>query len=190
MGMVFDMRVITGTARGKKLITVPGNDLVRPTSEKVKESIFSSIQFDIEGRRILDLFAGSGQLGIEALSRGAEKATFVDLSDVSLSVVRKNLEGTGFEDRAEIKKSDYKSFLAGTLGTFDICFLDPPYNKGLLADALLKTVRVMSDYGIIICEHPREEKMPEEVADFRIYREYKFGKITVTVYKKGENAND
>lgn len=180
------MRVITGTARGKRLITVPGNDLVRPTSEKVKESIFSSIQFDIEGRRILDLFAGSGQLGIEALSRGAISATFVDNSDVSLSVVRKNLEGTDFKDKADICKSDYKSFLSRKPGVFDIAFLDPPYNKGILADALSCVAPVMSDYGIIICEHPREEKMPETVLDFGIYREYKFGKITVTVYKKGE----
>ena len=180
------MRVITGTARGKRLITVPGNDLVRPTSEKVKESIFSSIQFDIEGRRILDLFAGSGQLGIEALSRGVISACFVDNSDVSLSVVRKNLSGTDFENRADIRKSDYKSFLAGKPGVFDIAFLDPPYNKGILADALISVAPVMSDYGIIICEHPKEEKMPETARDFKIYREYKFGKITVTVYKKGE----
>ena len=185
--MVFFMRVITGTARGKRLVTVPGNDLVRPTSEKVKESVFSSIQFDIEGRRILDLFAGSGQLGIEALSRGAESAAFVDNSDVSLSVVRKNLQGTDFEDKARIFKSDYKSFLSDRSREFDIAFLDPPYNKGILGDALLSVAPAMSDYGIIICEHPKEEKMPEIVLDFKIYREYKFGKITVTVYKKGDS---
>ena len=184
------MRVITGTARGKRLITVPGNDLVRPTSEKVKESVFSSIQFDIEGRRILDLFAGSGQMGIEALSRGAQSAAFVDISDVSLSVVKKNLSGTGFEAKARLYKSDYKSFIAGKPGVFDIAFLDPPYNKGILADALCAVCDVMSDYGIIICEHPKEEKMPQTVCDFEIYREYKFGKIFVTVYKKGAKAND
>ncbi|MCQ2450531.1 MAG: 16S rRNA (guanine(966)-N(2))-methyltransferase RsmD [Clostridia bacterium] len=183
------MRVITGLARGKRLITVPGNDLVRPTSEKVKESIFSSIQFDIEGRRILDLFAGSGQMGIEALSRGAESAVFVDSSDVSLGVVRQNLSGTVFEDKAKIVKSDYKTFLSRE-NVFDIAFLDPPYNKGILKEALPLVCKVMSDYGIIICEHESEEIMPKAVGDFAIYREYKFGKIKVTVYKKGEMAND
>lgn len=183
------MRVITGSARGKRLITVPGNDLVRPTSEKVKESVFSSIQFDIEGRRILDLFAGSGQLGIEALSRGALKATFVDASDVSLSVVKQNLKGTDFESDAIIVKSDYKSFLAKTKEVFDIAFLDPPYSKGFLEEALPIVCEKMSDFGIIICEHPREEKLPLNVCDFSVYREYNFGKIAVSVYKKGGNGN-
>ena len=184
------MRVITGLARGKRLKTVSGNDLVRPTSEKVKEAVFSSIQFDIEGRNILDLFAGSGQMGIEALSRGASSATFVDNSDISLSVVRENLSGTVFEKQAKTVKSDYKPFLARQTEKFDIAFLDPPYNKGILKEALPLTVNVMSDYGIIVCEHPKEEILEETVGEYRIYREYKFGKITVTVYKKGEIADD
>ncbi len=182
------MRVITGSARGKRLITVPGNDLVRPTSEKVKEAIFSSIQFDIEGRRVLDLFAGSGQMGIEALSRGAENAVFVDNSEASLSVVRQNLKGTDFESKAQIIKSDYKSFLFKTSAVFDIAFLDPPYNKGILEAATQEVSEKMSDYGIIICEHPSEEKLKTHVGNFSVYREYKFGKITVTVYKKGEGS--
>ena len=100
------MRVITGTARGIRLGTVPGNDIVRPTPEKIKEAIFSSIQFDIEGRRILDLFAGCGQLGIEALSRGAQSAVFVDVSDISLGVVKQNLEATRLGDNAAVIRSD------------------------------------------------------------------------------------
>lgn len=184
------MRVITGLARGKRLKTVPGNDLVRPTSEKVKEAVFSSIQFDIEGRNVLDLFAGSGQMGIEALSRGALSTTFVDSSDISLSVVKENLSGTVFEKQAKIVKSDFKSFLARQNEKFDIAFLDPPYSKGFLQEALPLTAKIMSDYGIIICEHPKEEVLEETVEDFRIYRKYKFGKISVTVYRKGEKAND
>ncbi len=179
------MRVITGSARGKRLKTVPGNDLVRPTSEKVKEALFSAIQFDIEGRRILDLFAGSGQLGIEALSRGALSCTFVDASDISLAVVRENLKGTDFEDKATVIKSDYQSFLARTKDTFDIVFLDPPYNTGILEKATQGIADKMSDYGIIICEHPIELALSENVGDFSVFREYKFGKIKMTVYKKG-----
>lgn len=179
------MRIITGTARGKRLITVEGTDLVRPTPEKVKEAIFSSIQFDIEGRRILDLFAGCGQLGIEALSRGAESAVFVDSSDVSINTVKKNLVGTDFEDRARLVRSDYQAFLTRCNEQFDIAFLDPPYRAGFLERALMDVSSYMSDYGIIICEHPSDVELPEAACGFNIYREYKFGKILVTVYKKG-----
>lgn len=178
------MRVITGSARGKRLTTVPGNELVRPTPEKIKEAIFSSIQFDIEGRRVLDLFAGCGQLGIEALSRGAKSATFVDSSEVSLGVVRKNLENTPFENSAKLQKSDYAAFAARTSETFDIAFLDPPYNAGILENALSLTCNIMSDYGIIICEHPDHVSLPETIKDFKTYKNYKYGKIVVTVYKK------
>lgn len=179
------MRIITGSARGKRLVTVEGTDLVRPTPEKVKEAIFSSIQFDIEGRRILDLFAGCGQLGIEALSRGAESAVFVDSSDISINTVKTNLSGTDFEHKAQLVRSDYQAFLARCNQQFDIAFLDPPYNAGFLEKALEDVCTLMSDYGIIICEHPTDIKMPETVKDFSVYREYKFGKIIVSVYKKG-----
>lgn len=184
------MRVITGSARGKRLVTVPGNDLVRPTTEKTKEAVFSSIQFDIEGRRILDLFAGSGQMGIEALSRGALRATFVDNSDVSLSVVKTNLKGTDFEEDATLIKSDFKSFLARTGDTFDIAFLDPPYGTGILKEALPLVCKKMSNFGIIVCEHPKEEVLPDEVDRFAVHKIYKFGKIYVTVYKKAGNADE
>ncbi|MBQ6714157.1 MAG: 16S rRNA (guanine(966)-N(2))-methyltransferase RsmD [Clostridia bacterium] len=179
------MRVITGTARGRRLNTVPGNDIVRPTPEKIKEGIFSSIQFDIEGRRILDLFAGCGQLGIEALSRGAESAVFIDASDVSISVIKENLEATRLSDKADVIRSDYLSFLSRTSDTFDIAFLDPPYRAGLLENALNSVTKVMSDYGIIICEHPSDIDLPANVNSFSVAKEYRYGSIVVTVYKKG-----
>lgn len=105
------MRIITGTARGRRLVAPEGRD-VRPTPERVKEGIFSALQFDIEGRRVLDLFAGSGQLGLEALSRGAESCTFVDASDASLNLVRKNLESTDLSEKAKVVRSDYAAFAA------------------------------------------------------------------------------
>ncbi|MBP3705767.1 MAG: 16S rRNA (guanine(966)-N(2))-methyltransferase RsmD [Clostridia bacterium] len=178
------MRIITGTARGKRLITVAGGDLVRPTPEKVKEAIFSSIQFDIEGRRILDLFAGCGQLGIEALSRKAESAVFVDASDISINTVRKNLNGTDFEAKAKLVRADYSAFLTRCTDKFDIAFLDPPYNAGILQKALADVAEHMSDFGIIICEHPKDVTLDDTVKDFALYREYRFGKIIVSVYKK------
>ncbi len=181
------MRVITGTARGTRLTTVAGNDIVRPTPEKIKEAVFSAIQFDIEGRRILDLFAGCGQLGIEALSRGAESAVFVDISDASLSTVKKNLTATHLTDCAETVKSDYETFLARCNDVFDIAFLDPPYRAGLLDKALNLVTGVMSDYGIIICEHPADITLPSSVDGFTVTKDYRFGNIIVTVYKKGGN---
>lgn len=184
------MRVITGVARGRRLLTVPGNELVRPTSEKVKEALFSSIQFDIEGRRVLDLFAGCGQLGIEALSRGAATATFVDSSDVSLNVVKKNLDSVGLSDNAIVMRSDYSTFLMHCNEIFDFAFLDPPYNSGILLDALEKTVGKMSDYGKIFCEHPSNCSLPESVGDFKVFKAYKYGKISLTVYAKKEALDE
>lgn len=178
------MRVITGTARGKRLVTVSGNDIVRPTGEKVKEALFSSIQFDIEGRRVLDLFAGCGQLGIEALSRGAQYAVFVDCNDASLNAVKQNLKNTALEDLAEVHKSDYATFALRTSTKFDIAFLDPPYKAGLMEDAIQKTVPLMSDFGKIFCEHPSELKLPESVNGFSVCKIYKYGKTLITVYKK------
>lgn len=178
------MRVITGSAKGRNLATVSGTDVVRPTSQKVKEAIFSAIQFDLEGRRILDLFAGSGQLGIEAISRGALSAVFVDVSKESIEVINSNLKATNLLGQASVIKSDYKSFLKSSNEKFDIAFLDPPYSKGLLNDALKLTTSVMSDYGIIVCEHPPQVVLPDNEGGFFISRTYKYGKIALTVYRK------
>ncbi|MDD4700064.1 MAG: 16S rRNA (guanine(966)-N(2))-methyltransferase RsmD [Oscillospiraceae bacterium] len=177
------MRVITGSARGKHLETLTGV-AVRPTSELVKEAIFSIIQFDIEGRRFLDLFAGSGQIGIEALSRGAESATFIDAATESLDIVRRNLKSTGLEKQAVVFKSDYSSYLTNCKSKYDIAFIDPPYAEGKLIDALQKTAPIMSDYGIIICEHPHTTDMPQDVGEFPIKKQYRYGKIMISLYTK------
>ena len=178
------MRVITGIARGKRLAAPDGND-VRPTSDKVKEALFSALQFDIEGRRILDLFAGSGQLGIEALSRGAESCVFVDNSRASINLVKKNLEITSLSDKAKIVQSDFSSFAAMSRDTFDIVFLDPPYAGGMLTDAIKAVLPLMSDYGMIVCEYPPEVNIPEEIGGFSIHKTYRYGKINAAVYRKG-----
>ena len=168
------MRVITGIAKGMRLETLEGLD-VRPTSEKTKEAIFSAIHFDIEGRRVLDLFAGSGQLGIEALSRGALKATFTDASQSSIDVGKRNVKKTGFEKQAVICRTDYASFLKNTKEVFDIAFIDPPYNEGLASSALELTAKIMSDYGIIVVEHSPMAELPDEVNGFTVYRKYNYG---------------
>ena len=177
------MRVITGKARGRKLVTPAGDD-VRPTGDRVKEALFSILQFELEGRQVLDLFAGSGQLGIEALSRGAAHCTFVDASRVSLSAVQKNLDATGFSANATVLCADALAFLDRTRAGFDIALLDPPYGKGLLQKALQKLPNAMRDGGVIICEAPREETLPEEIGAFRLFRRYPYGKTALTVYRR------
>lgn len=180
------MRVIAGIAGGRKISSLPGLD-VRPTAEKVKEAIFSSIQFDLEGRRFLDLFAGCGQMGIEALSRGAKSATFVDNSAVHLKTVKENLAVTGLQFNAKVICADFASFLSTCSDTFDIAFLDPPYYEGLITDALLETCQVMSAFGKILCEHPKEISLPDTVNDFYCYKEYNYGKIVISAYRRKEH---
>ncbi|HOA34099.1 MAG TPA: 16S rRNA (guanine(966)-N(2))-methyltransferase RsmD [Clostridiales bacterium] len=176
------MRVITGIAKGRRLFTLEGND-VRPTSEKVKEAIFSIIQFEIEGRRVLDLFAGSGQLGIEALSRGAESAVFVDSSRAAVDVIKKNLEVSGLYDKAVVKNTNALTFLETYDSFFDIAFVDPPYSQGLAAAALERLPMCMSESGIIICETRFNEELPTDLGSLKLYRTYKYSKTSVSVYR-------
>lgn len=175
------MRVITGSARGRKLVTLEGEE-VRPTTDKVKESLFNIIQFDVEGSLFLDLFAGSGQIGIEALSRGARGAVFVDKSKKSLDVVRENLKNTKFEKLASVVLSDSISFLKTRNEKYDIAFLDPPYATGLLQSALEQIPGVMKENGIIICELPKGEDLPETVGDFCKNRTYVYSKTVLVTY--------
>lgn len=176
------MRVITGSARGRNLITLEGED-VRPTTDRVKEALFSIIQFEIEGRKILDLFAGSGQLGIEALSRGAEKAVFVDSSKKSLEVTKKNLENTKLIEKAVLLNRESISYLRTASETFDIVFLDPPYKTGLLQSALGEIEKVVNPGGVVICEAPKDEELPEGIGSHFQSKKYNYGKISLTVYR-------
>ena len=176
------MRVITGSARGRRLKTLDG-DSVRPTTDKVKESIFNIIQFDIEGRRILDMFCGCGQLGIEALSRGAVSAVFVDISRASISVTEENLQSTGFRNISKTVLANSFEYLDRTSEIFDVAFLDPPYRAGIMADAIERVRLHIADGGIIVCETSVEEILPERIEGFSSKR-YKYGKIALTVYRK------
>ena len=177
------MRVISGRLRGKRLEMLKV-DAVRPTTDKVKESIFNVIQFDVMGASFLDLFAGSGQIGIEALSRGTQKVTFVDESKRAIDVVRRNLASTKLLERAEVVQNEAISFLRQTRERFDIAFLDPPYKTGILQKALDLVADVMSERGIIICEHSAEEILPTNIKKFSVSKSYKYGKIMLTVYRR------
>lgn len=181
------MRVITGLARGRVLKTLEGED-VRPTTDRVKEAIFSIIQFELEGRQVLDMFAGSGQLGIEALSRGAAYATFTDMSKDAVDIIKQNLLATGLHRNSAVLQDDAVTFLKNSKKKFDIIFMDPPYSKGILQNALPYAVNAVNDGGVVICEHPHGEEMPQDVGRFSIYREYKYGKVALTVYRIREEA--
>jgi 16S rRNA (guanine(966)-N(2))-methyltransferase RsmD len=176
------MRVITGSARGRRLQTLEGND-VRPTTDKVKEAVFSAVQFDIEGSNVLDLFSGSGQLGIEALSRGALKCTFVDASQKSVKVTNENIRVCGFEGMSSVLNTDSLGYLRTCRFEFDIAFLDPPYKKGILEEALPLLEKHMSPRGIAVCEHETGLVLPEEIGRMKKHKTYKYGKIEVTIYR-------
>ena len=175
------MRVITGSARGRKLETLDGLD-VRPTTEIVKEAVFSIIHFRLPGAKVADIFAGSGQMGIEALSRGASRAVFVDQSRASLQVVRKNLQTTGLGGNAEVVMDGAESFLTRTKEKFDFIFLDPPYNKGYGEKLLPLLGRALAEEGIILFEHAKEEPLPDEAGGLVKLKDYRYGKTFVTSY--------
>ena len=178
------MRVITGSARGMSLKTLEG-DNVRPTTDKVKEAVFSIIQFELEGRRILDLFAGSGQLGIEALSRGAESAVFVDADKNAVRIVQDNLAKTKLDYKATVAQTDSLAFLSMTDRVFDIAFLDPPFSTGLLEKALAKVEPHIAEGGLVVCEHPFADELPDTQGGLEKQKTYKYSKTAVTVYRKG-----
>lgn len=176
------MRVITGIARGRRLETLPG-DATRPTGEKVKESLFSAIQFDIEGRRVLDLFAGSGQLGIEALSRGASGCVFVDKNTEAVKIIRQNLLHTGLAEKSQVLGTDAMTYLTRPGDRFDLVFLDPPYASDLLLPILDKVVPLVNDGGILVCETDAETVLPERLDRFSVAKTYRFGHTLVWLYR-------
>ena len=183
------MRIISGSKRGKKLTALEGMQ-VRPTTDRVKEALFDILQFSVEGSRFLDLFAGSGQVGLEALSRGAAEAVFVDSFRDSIRVVEKNLTATGFSDRARVVQADFAAFLLRERQPFTIAFLDPPYETGLLQQALPLAAELMTPLGVIFCEHPSREILPEEAGEFRKSKEYRYGKIFLTAYRRPQGDED
>lgn len=180
------MRIITGTARGRCLKELTGTD-TRPTTARVKEAMFNIVQFDIAGRKILDLFGGTGQLGIECLSRGAASAVFVDMRKDAAALIRENLALTGFEGQGKVVQGDYLSYLTSCGEQFDLVFLDPPYGSGLLEKALeaVSRIDILSEHGIIICECAATQVLPPLEAPYALHREYRYGKIKLTTYRRG-----
>lgn len=181
------MRVITGKARGVALKT-PDGMLTRPTADRVKEALFSIIQFDIPGAKILDLFGGTGQLGIEALSRGAASAVFVDEREDACKLIKENLRRTKLEQNARVVRSDYLAFLNSCREKFDIIFLDPPYAEVFLENSLkrITEIDILQSGGIIVLERPLGKELSLDFSGFSRSKDYKYGKTLLTLYRKDD----
>ena len=179
------MRVITGTARGVQLKTPDGMQ-TRPTADRVKEALFSIIHFDVPGAKVLDLFGGTGQLGIEALSRGASSAVFVDSREDACKIIRENLKRTKMEAQGKVVRCDYLEYLRRCGERFDIIILDPPYAEVFLENALkcITEIDILQTGGIIVTERPLEKELPFEFEGFTRSRDYKYGKTLLTLYRK------
>ena len=183
------MRVITGTARGTRL-EAPEGQQTRPTSDMAKEAVFSILHFELAGAAVLDLFAGSGQLGIEALSRGAKSCVFVDHSRAAQEVIRRNLAAAKLTPLGRVAAMDASSFLAGCRDRFDIALLDPPYDGGQLETALAGVAALMNDGGVIVCETDRRAEPPAMVGTFCIQTAYRYGRTKITTYRKRQEEDD
>ena len=179
------MRVISGKARGVSLKTPDGLQ-TRPTADRVKEALFSILHFDLPGKRVLDLFGGTGQLGIEAISRGASSAVFVDAGDAACKLIRENLKRAHMEQEGSVIRADYLKYLETCRDRFDIVFLDPPYAEVFLENALKKIteIDILQTGGIIVAERPLGKEIPGDFPGFTRSKDYKYGKTLLTLYYK------
>ncbi len=179
------MRVITGTARGVQLKT-PEGMVTRPTTDRVKEAMFSIIHFELPGADVLDLFGGTGQLGIEAISRGARSAVFVDAGEPACRLIKENLKRAKMEQQGKVVRSDYLDYLRRCREKFDIILLDPPYAEVFLENALncITEIDILRQNGIIVAERPVGKELPWEFSGFERSKDYKYGKTLLTIYRK------
>jgi 16S rRNA (guanine(966)-N(2))-methyltransferase RsmD len=182
------MRIISGAVRGRRLCKPSGFD-IRPTADMVKEAMFDILQFDMEGRRVLDLFAGTGQLGLEALSRGAGRVVFVDSDPRAVRLIRENIARCGFDGSAEVHARDALRYLGGC-EPFDVVIADPPYDSPLAAEALRKIIGFdkLNINGIIICETKADWVPPDIPPPYFLHKTYKYGKTKITRINRGGGA--
>jgi 16S rRNA (guanine966-N2)-methyltransferase len=182
------MRVISGSARGRTLKAVPGIS-TRPTTDKVKEAIFSMIGPYFEGGLVLDLFAGTGGLGIEALSRGMDKGIFIDIEKKSVDTVQHNLAAAGFSDKAEIYRNDAGralKLLAKRGLQFDLVFLDPPYKNKAIAELItsLEELVLLEPNAWIIVEHDAEDDLADKIGSLQLKKRAEYGETAITIFDR------
>lgn len=181
------MRIISGARRGQKLIEFDGQN-IRPTTDRVRESLFNLIQEHIYGAKVLDLFAGSGALAFEALSRGAKAAVLTDISADSVRVIEENRARLNFGDAVEVIRCSAEEYIKRTAEKFDIIFLDPPYNKGFILPIIAGILEenILAESGIIVLESDSIDDHGE-IDGLSVVKERKYGRTFVTIYKRGDN---
>lgn len=177
------MRVIAGISRGTRLTALPGDDITRPTVDRVKEGMFSALHFILEGASVLDLCAGSGQLGIEALSRGAKKCVFIDENREAVDVIRQNLKAAGLVEKASVAQLSAQAYLAGCKDKFDVILLDPPYHHDTVTELLPAMEAVLLPSGMIVAETERGAPLPEVVGKLTLKKQYLYGKVGFSRYE-------
>lgn len=178
------MRVIAGEARGRRLETLEGTDITRPTLSQVKEAMFSIVQFELPGARVLDLYAGSGQLGIEALSRGAARCVFIDEDRGAVNVVMRNCKACGVFDRSRVNICEAARYVSACREQFDIVLLDPPFRNGTLEKILPAVERLVAPNGTVLCESETGIVLPAEVGALKLHKQYKYGRVLLWKYTK------
>ena len=177
------MRIIAGDYKGRRL-NAPADYKIRPTSDKVKEAMFSILGEKVIGAYVCDLFSGTGNLGLEALSRGADFCYFGDNSGQSIKLITDNVEMCRAEEYSKIIQGDYRKVLAGISDNIDIFLLDPPYDRNLWAKAmaLISELELLAEDGMIVCEHRKENELPEEISGFKKIKVRNYGKVVLSIY--------
>lgn len=177
------MRIIAGDYKGRRLY-VPKDKLIRPTTDKVKEAIFSMLTHQIYDSTVLDLFAGTGNLGLEALSRGAAYCYFGDNAQASIALIKKNIEYCRAEERSLLIPGDFKKVLAQVRKPCDLIFLDPPYQRDMLIDVipLIEEAGILKEGGIIVAEHGKREELPDSIGEYQLIKRRKYGTVMVSMY--------
>lgn len=187
------MRIITGTARGVNLVTLEGEEITRPTTQRTKEGIFSAIQFELANRRVLDLFSGCGQMALEALSRGAQSAVMIDESAEAVEIIKTNAKKTGLIKSCRISRMDYSEYLKSANGRekFDLIFLDPPYSKSIKDEILKKITRtdIIADGCIIVCETDKDE-IDGDVYGLTLRKKYKYSRAITYIFDYHASDNE
>lgn len=185
------MRIIAGNLKGRKL-TAPMDRSIRPTSDKVKEALFSIAAAWIPDGVVIDLFSGTGNLGLEAISRGAQRVYFGDRSKSSVALTKKNIEYCNAQEKSVVYQGEYDRVLSRISQQADVIFLDPPYRDGLLLSCIkrIEELNLLADNGIIVAEHSSKEVLPEQTANLTKCKEKRYGSIGVTIYQRSEPESD
>ena len=185
------MRIIAGEAKGRRLFA-PGGEETRPTADRIREALFNILAARVPGARVLDLFGGTGALALEALSRGAKSAVFVDAREDACKLIRENLKRTRLQKDARVVRSDYLDYLSKCREQYDIIFLDPPYAEVFLENSLnrITEIDILHSGGIIIAERPLGKELPWDYPGYTRSRDYQYGRILLTFYRKDGGSQE